>query len=307
MPPNEPLNFHFGSRQNTYFPEAVKCDFDGNGTADICLLWQDELGLIRMQADNMFSTTIDWRYFGILNEQDRVKPGSYAVAFIGNMGADKMTDIVINRLAGTVTSPDSTATIFNRDPQGERKKVLRAGFESSSGAILVDINNDGRQDLVTAAAQSGMVAAVKVLLRKTIEVKFLFFLADEKGNLPEKANFSREIAFKVNTKTFNPHGFLPTISGDFDGDGLPDALYGKSDSRLHLILQDQQGLFPKRTTYKGDYNVSNRFLMDDLNGDGKSDLVFWYRDWHVQSQFLVLVNRGVFRSLKQRPSAEENE
>ena len=307
MQPNEPLSFHFESRQSTFLPEIVNCDFDGDGRRDICLLWQDEVGLIRLGDDGLYANQLSWRYFDILNEKDRIRPGSYAVTFVGSMGEDKVADIVVNRLAGTVTDPDTTTTIFNRDLTRESKKVLRGGEEKSSGALLIDINNDGYDDLVQATAPSGLVAAVKVLLRKTIKVRFLFFLADSKGKISDKPDFTRDISFKVNTKTFRPHGFLPTLSGDFDGDGLPDALYGKSDNKLHLILQDRGTLFPNRITYKGEFKVSSQFLMDDLNGDQKSDLVFWYREWFEQSNFLVLVNRGVFRSLKQRPSAEENE
>jgi hypothetical protein len=162
----------------------------------------------------------------------------------------------------------------------------------------------------TAKQQTGIFASVRALLNSTVEVQFSFYLGSNAKVVPDVPDFKRDLSFKFNIKSFTPYGFLPTLEGDFNGDGLLDAVYGKDQENLYIILQsdprkhnksyDNFGaenaftLYPAQTSYKGTFPISDQFFIADLNGDHLSDMVFWYDDWQKRHEVLVLVNLRKF-------------
>lgn len=300
MPPNQPLGIQFTARQSRWFPNVVSADYDGDGRLDLLVVWLDEFSVYLQDTQRSFRTaaaTAPTRLLGLLTEEDRMLGNTSATVIFADVGKDPFVDFIANRVAGTIADLDTGSKLYQRSATGEKIVTLASPSGKASGALLLDVNGDGRPDIVTASAQTGLFASVRALLNNTVEVRFHFHLADAAGNLPTEPSFRRELGFKFDVKRFTPYGFMPSLDGDFNGDGLLDALYGRDQNSMQIILQRRDGeLFPQDISYKGKVEVSELFAIDDLNRDGLSEVVFWYRDWQRRSRVLVLINSGEIKN-----------
>jgi len=133
------------------------------------------------------------------------------------------------------------------------------------------------------------MAVVKTLMGASIHLNFYFFLNQGEGLFTSEPNHKRQLNLKMNLSKLAPEGFFPTLSGDFNGDQLPDALYGPDNDKLVIILQEPS-FFPVAKRIKFKAAISKHMLISDLNNDNKDDLVFWYNDWDKRGDLLILTN-----------------
>ncbi len=294
---NQPLGFRYAARGISWIPEISSCDYNGDGKQDLCLSWQDEITILEQRADGSFKRDSSnkplVRQLGVMTEKDRAEPGSYAITMLKPISDDAYTDIVVNRLVGSVAALNTLNRVIIRRAEGEQVYDIASPGGKASGALLIDVNGNGRPDVVTASVQTGLWGIVRALINRSVDVRFHFHLSGADGSFTDKPDFKRDISFKFNLRGLTPRGFLPSLQGDFNGDGLPDALYGRDSDRLEVILQKPQEFFPQSGRFRQKVQVSEWFLIDDLNGDGLDDLIFWYRDWdwHLKVQVLVNLNR----------------
>jgi hypothetical protein len=118
---------------------------------------------------------------------------------------------------------------------------------------LVDVNGDGKADLVTAAGE--------------------IFLRQADGKLPDAPSLTLN----------NPFGAWTFLGiGDFKGDGRPDVvLLGKGDKRSEAAVfyntGDTKQPFPREPSVRFDLGFDNLLrdgpTVGDWNGDGIADLV----------------------------------
>ncbi|MDL2224480.1 FG-GAP-like repeat-containing protein, partial [Bacteroidales bacterium OttesenSCG-928-M06] len=80
--------------------------------------------------------------------------------------------------------------------------------------------------------------------------------------------------------------------GDFNGDGLPDFLINNISGRWHIYLSEGDGTFKKNgfdfleENMKGIYQRNNgQVIITDLDGDGKSDIVYGISSKKLMSDF----------------------
>ena len=291
---NQPLSFRYQTRQSSWIPEIANLDFNGDGLKDIILLWQDEFEVFSQDPKRLKHFTKNYsKRFGILTEEDRSSSSTFASSIAAHVNDDGFADILVNKFSGSLATLNTQSQLFTRTADQELLRPIPRPKDKASGAILLDINNDKRLDLVTATAESGIFAAAKALLTGSVSVDFYFYLANEQGWFNDEPDFKRELDFKFDTRTFNPKGFLPTLEGDFDGDGMPDAMYGKDQNELHIILQRPGYFFPRTITYKGSIDVSENYYLDDLTGNQRTDVIFWYANWNKRNIVRIILNRGL--------------
>lgn len=131
----------------------------------------------------------------------------------------------------------------------------------SNGSYLVDVNNDGILDLVQQTLPSGLKPS-------TFKPAFTVRIANGDGSFRAPVTYS--FAF------LTPN--TPMLSGDFNGDGSVDLIFGPEDNnQLVLFLGKGDGTFqvPKYITVASPsgQQFGSLLLAADFNGDGKLDLV----------------------------------
>ena len=135
-------------------------------------------------------------------------------------------------------------TTYGAVPRFVFKRELR-GTKGSNMVTSLNLNNDGKLDLLVGELYSGDVNVFK-----------------NKGNFRFKKQFSRQF----NTRIFSIE------SADFDGDGLDDFIVAEAWEEIHFF-KNYRGRRFKRT-FKGT-NIGSCFetLAYDLNQDSLVDLV----------------------------------
>jgi len=124
--------------------------------------------------------------------------------------------------------------------------LTNAGY-NLIGAVVVDVNHDGKQDLVYAGSDPGVSVA----------------LGDGFGH------FAPGTLYTGNGPT-TLYPFSIAV-GDLNGDGTPDVVAGDFYNNLIVMLGDGTGGFGNETVYASDYR--NYVALADMNGDGKLDVV----------------------------------
>lgn len=185
---------------------------------------------------------------------------------LADLDGDEHVDIVaVTSLAGE-TSPAKVAVLYGKPGGGfaAAKPVGVAAGASGLSVLAVDVNHDGRLDIVTGAAD--------ILLGQGGRT---FSAAKAKGGW----------------------GFGELAAGDFDEDGNVDIAVAQQDE-IDLYLGRGNGRFDRGARYAGIYG-SQHLAVTDLDGDGHRDIVVGYSSHglfapheNAQSMLQYLLGRG---------------
>jgi hypothetical protein len=218
-------------------------DINEDGKLDLLCSWHDGGGALYLNE----STPAAWSF----RRSDLMDPFSRAVA-IGDLNGDGLLDYV----AGHDRSDRMTLLLGKKGGGFEKAAPIPALLES--GAILVDLDGDGRLDLVLS--QRGYNPTRRMILHNDGDLKFTPVTAE--SGLDENAG--------------SIHGV-----GDLNGDGFPDlvCIEGKS---FVAYLNDGKGHFKaKPDALQGQDRIRNKphytnwggMVVTDLDNDGIPDLL----------------------------------
>lgn len=226
-------------------------DIDEDGKVDLLCSWHDGGGALYMNGGDTF------------RRGDALDPFSRATAI-----ADLDGDGQVDYLAGHDRSDKITVLLGRKGGTFEKSPSLTGLLES--GAIPVDIDGDGRLDLLVS--QRGYHPAKRMILRNEGGLKFTPW----ESGLDENAG--------------SIHG-----AGDLNGDGVPD-LIAVEGPKVVLYLNDGKGRFTaKPEAISGLEGARNKpryanwggAVVTDLDNDGTPDILIDGRNF-----FYVLRGTG---------------
>ena len=222
-------------------------DLDANGQLDIVIstdprLCNDEI----VGSDFRFYFDVGRHPPGAEVLPDRIfggnltTPENSLVVTIGDVDEDGSDDLVAGR---NFVSKGSTGVYDTVSP-------ILAGQDSGLALANLDLNGDGRRDLVSSGLSPGSAR---------------LFLRDEFGATGTPCD--GPVGFQVAT-------YMHAATFDFDGDRLLDVVATSGIDEVHIFLQQHPGRFdtlPRR------FFIPNFFATDllvgDLDSDGSGDLL----------------------------------
>lgn len=210
-----------------------------------------------------------------------------------DLDGDGLTDLVLHRTFGSLLrSEDRTEVHRNAGDGADTGAPPEARLPPEPGiGILdaVDLDGDGRLELVQARIGFGVVQLLRILTTRNAQAELRVDRLDGPAppagaeavvrSVPGITGASRAwsdtVTVKLDFEQGRLEGLLPTVDGDWNGDGRRDLLLGTSARELAIWLGGEGARGPafsgSRVTQEAP--ALGRALVADLDGDGLDDLV----------------------------------
>jgi hypothetical protein len=280
------------------FPaRLMNCRYNLNGN-EIAVITREDLAgsLVRYQTKRFF---IDTASLAILPEQTRQEVTEPVPAYVQFMrlNDDGVLDIGGGDWQVAQSSPMPIPIFETRASTDAGKtftKVRVAGFRPHQP--FIDVNHDGRTDLVTEATglfDGGLRESLnRFCTARQFTHQVDVHLQDASNQFSPSADVSGVFTIELDTAPmrggvmFNRYqsGELIDLTGDFTGDGWNDALVQDRPDRLALYRGGPNG-FDRQPCGTLPLQGVQRFSVADYNGDGRADVaVHWYEAEEAEAQ-----------------------
>ncbi len=274
-----------GGRLNVYKavqlatqPQSFTGDVNGDGMADMIVTRRLSTGYRAIdtylgQSDGKFDSAITTSYTQNYNYQDPV--------FVGDVNGDGRTDLIVHTIVGGNTS----FLVYSGKVDG---KFTGASLTNTSTAhdyyntrakfFIADVNGDGKDDFISHTRNSS---------GKRINITYLGEAVGTFAKLNSTAS--------TFTST-NNHGISPVLIGDFNGDGMTDMVvpHAASGKRCLLVYKGKASApyFSAGVKFNSSRNHDPiqwpcQYFVNDVNGDGKDDLVVHWKNANGKRNNLV--------------------
>jgi hypothetical protein len=268
------------SEVEIYFdhPRIDVGDVDGDGLADLVASNRHFVRVFRQAAGGGFSPRPQ-REIALrrLGAEDHVRgSGSVRVA-AADLDGDALVDLVVTQAAEGLLDARSETTLHrNRGgtwdlARPDQRFVTEGGFATEQ---LVDLDSDGRLDLVTVRMPLGVLELAEILLTRSVDVRVAVHRPAPGGLFDPEPHFERKLSVGFRFETLRPRGFVANVAGDWNGDGWRDLLGSGDGEALEVHLGDPEEPFDRRAA-RQDLDTGGRLRIGDWNGDGLSDWLLY--------------------------------
>lgn len=283
----------WAGRRVTFEPRRhYVLDSNGNGLKDLLFVDQGQFLVFEQATDGSFPTSgrlLDWSV-PLSSERDMDQRNDAGRSY-QEQQMDRLFDVRDmngNGIADLVIEREMLADALERNNQYRIHygRLTEQGLEFSAepdatvmtdnvpiDVVIGDFNGNGRQDFYIPNTNIGVGTIIRVLLRGNANLDVDFFLMDEQGQYPAKADLRQQA--RVDVSITNVRFDLPLFQlANLSGTGQKHLLVGES-GKLRLYAPDQRRLFARR----GDRlelelpRDSSGVLITDISGNGKDDVV----------------------------------
>ena len=279
--PIGPTTRHTGNTVSFTVPPMYALDYDGDGRGDLALEQDDQLIVFKNATAEAEPESIpvpggltDPSADRPLNDDDPTR----TFRDIADHNGDGIADITISTAKGSGPMEAETATLFHF---GRREGAATVFDEEPNSSIatgsfgdiqMVDIDGDGREDVVALAGEFSVGKIAMALMTGSISLDAAIYLLGDEGFDDEPAATRK---MKVGENSPGP------AFADVNGDGRQDMVQIVEDGLEVALGEPTKRLFPKRAQEValdqsfGDATPT-RTVAEDLNEDGKDDLLLHY-------------------------------
>jgi hypothetical protein len=220
-----------------------------------------------------FAYGVDWsqhqRFKIPLNLEEKWEASTRMADIDGN----GFPDLVVTQMKGTINLKAVTQVYLATAPF-VYPATPSATFEAN-GALtspsLVDVDGDGKQDLVFVSIPFGVRNIINFLVRRKLSVHVAVYLFKD-GRFPAKPTFAENVLLDA------PEGRerVAYTLGDFNGDGRMDVAFGEGSDKLAIRTGSADQFIsphPWVTLSVPAFGIARPV---DLNGNKSKDLVMFH-------------------------------
>ncbi len=262
------------------FPVVEPGEYDGDGKADLFISSGERLS-VSVQGDG-------FDYSAPFTIKDFSRPGGEAAGenrrvriSLADFNGDGLTDIAETRWMGNgLTETKAEIGLYKgRGGMGfqtEPDQVLRVKDALPNILILKDLDRDGKDEMIVPTMKLGIMSYVRILTSGVLHVKALIFDDDPGNVLDEEPRFVHSLSAKFD---FSGTTYIASGLDDLDGDGFIDFVFGTHRNEIS-IFRGTGGrgnrIFSRDPVLVLSENANGTVKTDDINGDGKKDLLLYY-------------------------------
>ena len=287
------------------FPRIDVGDVDGDGRADLVASNRFEIKTFLQRPDGSFAARPDRTLAtGRLSEEDLIRGSGLVRTRAEDFDGDGRTDLVITYTAGGLLHARARTTLHrNRGGTWDLAHPdQELGCESCFLIYdLVDLDGDGRVELLEARIPLGILSMVETLLTRAIDAHARVFPRGDDTPFAAQPVFTARTSVGIRFETFEPKGFFPTLHTDWNGDGWLDRIDSGGGEAIEIYLGGPGDSLRRRVASQP-FDSAGSLRVGDLNGDGLPDLLVYDRT-RPGAPIRIGVNRGVLPGTKPRIGA----
>lgn len=264
------------------WPEIARGDDDGDGRPDLLALSRYEIAVYRSGDDGPASAPSRRAALRPFDAKEELRHlATSASLFARDLDGDGLVDLVLHRTFGTLLRSDATTSFWRNGGAGaDPGAPPDARIEASGGfgsVFLEDLDGDGRSEALQLFVPFGVVQLVRTLLTSTVNAELRAYRLDGPGVTGATQTFSTTLSVPVDAQQSRVSGILPSVRGDWNGDGLRDLLHGESLERIAIRLGERGEGGPRfgGVAARQQVATADRAVVSDLDGDGLDDLVLF--------------------------------
>jgi len=281
------------------WPGLARADDDGDGRLDLFALSRFSVWIFRLGPTGLPTTPTRRLTLRPFTAAEELRHKATSLRLIArDLDGDGRADLVIHRTSGTLLRSHSVTAVYRNRGEGVRLEdppwLLLDESDALSSADTIDLDGDGRAELLSSKIAFGIVQVARALAMRRVEIELRVFpLGGPVGTSP-KPSWTGSLSLPLDFSEGRVSALLPTAEGDWNGDGRKDLLYGlaRDEIAVHLGVAGEggPGFGPRVATQHAP--AQGLSCVADLDGDGLDDLVV-YDPLDEKGAVEVLWNQGV--------------
>ncbi len=211
-----------------------------------------------------------------------------------DLNGEGRSDLIVTKMTGGVAQTKTLVFIYLRKKDGSfpDKPSQTIITEGVIGPGVLDINSDGRKDIILPSVKMGINNFINMLTSRQINMNIGIYLQDRNGRFPDRPTKEKSVSFKLDISNMGKNIKPVMTFGRFTkapGYGL--AVASKEES-VSLFLPDRYSILGDNAALNLSVNAPSEIDAVDINRDGIDDLVMTYRKVKDRSwQIYVFVSK----------------